>query len=139
MLREKFRTMRLVFRNIRLWLPILKTDQQWDSYYIYPLLNHKLHLIEKMFRSNDTHTLNIIKYADEIKECRLILDRLMEDDYMSKEATDYYNNLRGAGFPLPSNKKETVMRWNEEEITAKKNDKKKLFALLEKNIDTWWD
>lgn len=142
-LQDKYRAFKRFFKNVYLWYPILTSDEQWDSGYVYNVLNHKLKLMEDFFRSDKTNTLHILKYADEIKECREIVERLIEDDYMSEEASDYYVNIDLSEMfgneHLPEDTKKDVARWFEEEEEARNKDKKKLFDLLNDNIDGWWD
>lgn len=136
---DTFDTVCLFFRNVRLWYPILIKDRQFDAAYLYDVMEHKLKLTEELFRSDDTSTENILKHADTIHECRVILTRLKDDDYMNPEEEAYYSriNLRNReenGLP-----REVLMKWFEEEDAAREKDKKDLFELIAKNIDAWWD
>lgn len=128
-------------RNLRLWYPVLKEDESWDSYYLYKVIEHKLKLMEDIFRGDNTHTANILTYADEIKECRVLLDRLMKDDYMSNEASEYYEkfDLKNLNKQMNDIQKKTILEWSKKEEEAKEKDKQELFCLLNKNIENWWD
>lgn len=139
MLRDKFYEFRLFFRNIRLWYPILKKDQQFDHSFIYIAIEHKLKLTEDFFRSEDTHVLDALVYADQIHDCRILLTRLIADDYMSPEAERYYSRMDLRADRQTNKHKADVLRWIKEEETARKNDRLKLFSLLHQNLDGWWD
>lgn len=126
------------FRNLKLWFPILISDEQWDFHYIYVVLHHKLKITEDFFRRGKTHSLNIIRHADEIKEVREALERLIEDDYMHPDANEYYHKLKFEEINKQSNK-EQLMIWFKEEEDAIKKDKDLVFNSLNKNINGWWD
>ena len=142
-LQDKYRVFKRFFKNVYLWYPILISDEQWDNGYVYEALNHKLKIMEDFFRSDKTNTMHILKYADEIKEARTILERLLEDDYMCEDAHNYYANIYLSEMfsdePMPEDTKKDVMRWFKEEEESRDKDKKDLFELLYKKLDGWWD
>lgn len=143
-LQNKYRASKRFLKNVYLWYPILISDEQWDGGYVYDVLNHKLKLMEDFFRSDKTNTLHILKYADEIKKARVILDRLIEDDYMTEEATAYYSDINIEDRfknkkPMSEDTRKDIMRWFKEEAEAIDKDKKDLFDLLYKKLDGWWD
>src|SRR5690606_29431685 len=87
-------------KNIILWYPILKEDQQWDNEYLYEIIKHKLELMEDFHRSDKSHTANSVDYADEMREVIDALDRLLENDYMPKEFNEYFDRLLEANIDV---------------------------------------
>lgn len=136
-----FRKIKRFIRNVRLWYPILIEDEQWDYQYLYTVMEHKLKLMEDMFRGDNTYTEDILIYADEIKECRELLGRLIEDDYMTEEAKKYYGNMNISDInkPISDKDKSNIEIWSKEEYLSMKRDKDRLFGLLNDNIGKWWD
>lgn len=139
-LQDKYRTFKRFFKNVYLWYPILISDEQFDGGYVYNVLNHKLKLMEEFFDSGKTHALDT-SHTNKIKECREILERLIEDDYMSADAFDYYKefDIETINKPWKEGHSEDIARWFKEETIARNKDKKKLFELLNDNIEGWWD
>lgn len=139
-LQDKYRAFKRFFKNVYLWYPILTSDEQWDGGYVYNVLNHKLKLMEEFFDSSKAYTSDT-SHTKKIRECREVLERLIEDYYMSKEASEYYKDfdIKKINEPWSEEHSKDVARWFEEEEEARNKDKKKLFELLNDNIDGWWD
>lgn len=149
-------------KNLVQWFPIIWTDRNWDYYFIYKILHKKLDLTEKHIRSNDNHT-NSQKDADKIKECVLLLERLLKDDYHENafiahtkkwgEAelvfSDVENNPDLQSIDViyktvktPEDKKKqykdfkrAMTHWE----YLKRQDVDRLFDIMKRNIQTWWD
>lgn len=139
-LQDKYRAFKRFFKNVYLWYPILISDEQFDGGYVYNVLNHKLKLMEEFFDSDKTHAPDT-SHTNKIKECREILERLIENDYMSADAFDYYKDfdIKTINEPWSEGHSEDIARWFKEETIARNKDKKKLFELLNDNIEGWWD
>ena len=67
-------------KNIIAWFPIIWRDRDWDSWYIYEMLNFKLKRMEKNIRTYG-YAVESEAIADQIKEVSDGLERLVEDDY----------------------------------------------------------
>ena len=132
-----FRKIKNFFVNVKKWFPILVEDRQYDYIYLYEVIRHKLVLMLELFSSEEASTLYVLKDVYEINYCIYLLDRLIADDYMTQEATDYYlgklNNTSKE--PEPA----VVKQWFKDEIEAKNKDRKELFNRLENHIEGWWD
>ena len=132
-----FRKIKSFFVNVKKWFPILVEDRQYDYIYLYEVIRHKLVLMLELFSSEKASTLYVLKDVYEINYCIYLLDRLIADDYMTQEATDYYvgklNNTSKE--PEPA----VVKQWFKDEIEAKNKDRKELFNRLENHIEGWWD
>lgn len=137
-----FRKTRLLIKNIRLWLPILKEDQQWDYVYLYEVMKHKLELMEDLQRTVG-NSVDAQVYADEMRLVIDALDRLIEEDYLPPEANDYYENITVEEFinrkEMTDEEREQHIEWFKKEEASKDKDRKFVFEYMEKNIERWWD
>jgi len=97
-------------KNLITWFPVIWQDKQWDYGYFYPILQKKLELMEKFFRTR-SYSVDGDKQADKIKYAILLLNRLIEDDYWEKKNGDY----------------------------LKKQDMDELFNHIRKHLESWWD
>jgi len=117
-----FYQIKRVLRNLKDWLPVIVKDEHWDHDYMYKLLHRKLELKEKFFRSDNTHIEDWEKVADEIKEVKDALYRLMEDEYVTHEEV---MNSTGAAIV--------------KEQTLTERDLRIVFDGLKENSQNWWD
>ena len=109
-------------KNLFRWLPIVWQDEQWDHYYIFEILKHKLIIMSEAIRKRDNHTL--AKYdADRMMLCARLLEKVQNEEYLFEFISD-----------------DEITR---EQINKgqRKHDKAKriLFKLLENYIERWWD
>ncbi len=144
------------------WFPIIWKDRNWDNYYIYVIIRHKLHLTEQLTR-NYGHHLYHIKDAEKIKKCVILLDRLIEDEYHENvykhfdekwgqsefnftDSTEYpdcqrlhitYPNVITKEDEKLQEKQNKLLMHKPEEM--KKQDLDLLFKTMRKHIQTWWD
>lgn len=75
-----FRNIKYGMRNLIKWTPVIWQDRDWDQWFLYKILHFKLQEMEKMQR-NGIH-LHREATADKIKVCKLLLKRLIDDDYL---------------------------------------------------------
>ena len=147
--------------NLIDWFPIIWKDRDWDHWFLYKIIHKKLEKMEYLQRTYGHHVDNE-KTADQIKICKLLLARLIEDDYLSN-ATKYHDEkwgeLRLITKPIPgtevcSVETETTKPLTEKEkereskarmALYKHGDKMKeqdldlLFKIMRKHIQGWWD
>lgn len=148
--------------NIKNWLHIIWEDRNWDHYYIYVVLRHKLHLMEKNIRENGCHV-NANKDADNIKVCVNLLDRLIADDYHEmafKKHDEKWGDIELRTKPSEKYKdlysvdvhRDNIKTKEDEELERKEfkkacehetylreQDLDLLFKNMRKYIQTWWD
>ena len=142
--------------NLIKWAPVIWTDRNWDNYFIYKVLRHKLHLTEQNIRYNGHHVRNI-EDANKIKTCVLLLDRLIEDDYHEKVSKKYhekwgrpelnFNDDRSVAITHANVKTEKdreqerkdFKRTMDKEEEMIKQDLELLFKTMRKHIRSWWD
>jgi len=110
--------------NIISWLPVVYIDRWWDHSFLYSILRFKLSLMERGFRKYGM-SVNSEKDAKNIKICVLLLDRLINNDYID------YMDEKGW---------EPKVRFSfEKEEEMINQDLDMLFKLLRKQIRVWWD
>jgi hypothetical protein len=144
------------------WLPVVWNDRHWDQYYIYKILRHKLYLQEKFIRHRGCHV-NNERDADQIKRCIMILDRLLEDNYIMN-ATKYHDKKWGENewifTPIEGDEElskldivyenaktqkekdqqhKEYMRCNTHSRNMREQDLDYLFKYMRKHIEGWWD
>ena len=69
-------------KNIIKWLPIIWLDRDWDYYFLMRMMQHKMKFMEKSMRKS--MLLNGPVYAKQIKDCIILLERLINDEYYSE-------------------------------------------------------
>lgn len=109
--------------NLIKWFPLIWKDRDFDHGYLYDILYFKLGEMQKFFESDNTWSADADKYAEQIKKCRKLLYRIMNES-IQDENWDFDN-----GFTRPLN-----------EIYELEKEEKKLFwNMMCDNIDGWWD
>ena len=83
-----WRNIKQGIKNLKDWFPIVWKDKDWDYHYILLLMRFKLEKMDKLFRSDNVHITNAERHADEMKECVLLLDRIIEDEYTAFDKHD---------------------------------------------------
>lgn len=151
-------------KNLWDWRDIIWEDRDFDYEYLYKILYKKLKNMENYFYSNDTHILDAEKYAEQIKECRILIERILNDAFHDEEFKEYYEKYPATEFsftPCESEKERIakglparLFKMNQEENEEKDKMFKeayeraykarleaieKLFDKLSKNIEYWWD
>lgn len=135
--------------NLIKWFPVIWQDRDWDYYYIYAILHKKLDNMEKFFNSDEAWTSKSEGVAEQLKEVKVLCENLINGNYLSealKPFDEKYGEVKIFKFvdgKLEHNvDDETLSMYRECGKLADKNeeqDKNKLFDLINKNIDNWWD
>jgi len=150
------------FSNLITWFPVIWKDRNWDHYFIYVMLRHKLHLMEQLIRHHGMHV-NNIKDADGIKKCVLLLDRLIADEYgenafmphdkkWGKAEMSWHDiddepemcslEINRSNVKTEEDKKEerkSFKRCSDQEQLSRQQDIEMLFESMKKKIEGWWD
>lgn len=66
--------------EVILFIPVIYKCVRWDHYSIYYILRHWFKRMEEVQR-NDSYHVGADRYADQLKLCGLLLNRLIADDY----------------------------------------------------------
>jgi hypothetical protein len=133
-----FRDIRLGLRNLKLWFPLIWKDRQWDHYYLFKMLRMKLKLMEQFFRENAMH-LGAEKDAKGMKVCVLLLDRLIEDNYLER-AERCLPGRSLLSFDRSEYRKEIKRKlWVERANMLSHQDLDYLGKIINKHSLSWWD
>ena len=81
---------KLGFKNIWYWLPIIWKDRHWDHSYIYYILQHKLKAQAHRLHTANLH-ITAQRDAEIIRTCIRLIDKV-NDDFYSMEYMDYEKN-----------------------------------------------
>jgi hypothetical protein len=108
--------------NLFRWLPVIWKDEQWDHYYIYEILKHKLIIMSNSIRTKGNHTL--AEYdADRMMLAVRLINKVQNEEYLLELIDD-----------------DNITREKLQLVDLKHNKAKKLlFKILEQNIERWWD
>lgn len=158
-----FKKIRGFFRNIVngitnliKWTPVIWQDRDWDQWYLYSVMHKKLLLMEKFHNSNHTWSSTAKSTAKQIRLCRILCKRLMDnayiinatmfpydklyndDDYFTFEPVPGTNYSRLVETETPEQKKMFKKACKHSEY-MQKQDRELLFKTMSKYIDGWWD
>jgi hypothetical protein len=145
-------------KNLIKWFPIIWNDKQWDYYYFYKILYHKLKLMEEFWKSDEPVSAKTEKTAKQIMIAKNLAKRLMENNYLDnalmwhkQKYPDYLDKALSI-VPYKDNPKiymyvdknpvdaqESFRRCGKHADYMEKQDKDMLFNLLKKYIERWWD
>jgi hypothetical protein len=137
-------------KNIIVYIPVIYKDRDWDFYFLKKIMRFKLLRMSRYF-----YKYGITEYNDltikRINFCIKILDR-MEDEYESYNHPEYKQwlsdtvisfepydeNFKTIIFDreLEKDKRDFYYNWYKHNYNR---DKKLLFDIMIKYIDTWWD
>jgi len=109
-------------KNLLRWFPIIWNDEQWDHYFIFEVLKHKLIFTAEHTRKYGYHVNS--KYdADRMMLCVRLIEKVQNEEYMNVLADDDH--------------------LTKEKIDAAYNKQRKarqlLFKVLDKYVEGWWD
>lgn len=141
------------------WAPIIWENYDWDYVYLLKIMYFKIDLMEKRMRTaqiiEDWETI-----ADQMLECKTLLKNQIEKDeydYVEEELEKHkekWGDIRTTFNPdnsisIKSSKVQTPEEEEQERkeylnivqkgINIKKSELNKLFELLPKYIQGWWD
>ena len=76
-----FRNIKYGIENLMCWIPIIWKDRDWDHWFLYKVLQHKLKQMIKLQRKYG-HSINSNDYADQMQLCVNLLERIITDEYL---------------------------------------------------------
>jgi hypothetical protein len=140
-------------KNIIRWMPTIYNDRDWDHAYLLCMLQKKLEHMSEYFKSENTCSMDSHLHAEKIDECVTILKNLVEENYdkhyndvyeeykylhglEDKPMCDWFKNFTEEAKSLYLVRTKIAFTLDDEE---KRNDTKKLFSTLEKELFQWWD
>ena len=150
-----YRYLKSGISNLVYWFPIIWQDKNWDHYYLLVILRHKMNSMVKFYDGPHAWGLDSPVLAHEMKLCRILLDRLIEDDY-NREGYDEHDKKLGE-FEFTTNEKGnlTITRSNrnineeleqeeykavyKKEESLRETDIENLFKIIRENLQKLWD
>jgi hypothetical protein len=75
-------------KNLIYWFPIIWKDRNWDQFYIYEILKHKLKIQAEYLSEKDTFV-SSQQSARNMRICVSLIEKL-QDDFYSMEYHDYH-------------------------------------------------
>ena len=140
--RDFFRSIKWWCINVYCFRKTLWNGRPWDYTLLYQAMADSLESMEDC-HTNHGHLVNNAKYAQQMRTTRLILERLIKDDYWLENivwvADDNSRNVLGGDFEpknevAPSCKYSFIVAKN-----AQKNDLRLLAKMIEKHSLGWWE
>lgn len=153
----KIRNIGSFIKKLRVWVPILWDDVDFDYHGVYEVIYQKLKQMEEFNRSDKTWAMYAHKTADEIKIAKNLAKRLVDDNYLENALFWYdkeyenndYNMFEhsidlGNGYsqlvPDPDKKRSAAFsKACADSEYSRNQDRKMLFAYMSKHIEKWWD
>ena len=158
-----FRTIKYGIENLISWIPIIWQDRDWDQWFLYKVLQHKLKQMVRLQRKYG-NSVNAHIYADQMQLCVNLLERLINDEYLENALKPHekkWGESKMIWEPLPDNDNlcqlkrfhvdkaitpEQIKQEDKERMRIYKHsdmlreqDLDMLFKLMRKNIEGWWD
>lgn len=75
-----YRDIKNGIRNLRYWLPIIWGNRNWDYYYLFAILHHKMRAMVRVWENNDVY-IGQEKDLKHMKICYNLLDRIIKNEY----------------------------------------------------------
>lgn len=144
------------------WFLFMWSNEEWDQCYLYLVIQRKLKDMQKMWGNKDN--IHIIEKARiknwrDITHCIGLIENIINDSYiLCNEYDKYFKKWGGLKWKSISNdcmqldghenektekdkkfSRVHFSRVNKLMDSRRKYDKDKLFEILNKNIDGWWD
>jgi len=127
--RYTLRNIKIGFKNIVYWLPIVWKDRNWDSHYILEIMMHKIKAQSKYIGSRDIHT-RAKRDAEVMMTCVRLM-KLIQDETYSSEYSDYHKTKHWFE-DVPG--KEGYSSWESKLITEDFDGYIKKYPLIEKRV-----
>lgn len=140
------------------WFTVIWHDRDWDQYYFYIVLKHKLDMMSK-YQIKHGHSTESENISKQLAEARDLINKILNYDYIEEALKPFYkvypdfelkmefvpvNDGKGSNtvhFNLDDNPKQREL-YNKYQVNAEvleNADKDKLFQMIRENIDGWWN
>lgn len=116
------RSIKTGINNLIKWFPLIWKDRNFDQGYLYDILYFKLGEMQKFFESDYTYSMDAKEYAKQIKECKELLYRIINESIEDE-------NWDGDNFTISI----------EELGELVKQERELFWNKMCKYIDGWWD
>ena len=149
-------------QNLWRWFKIIWKDKDWDHYYLFKIMEFKLKNMER-YHLTHSHIKDGDVVAFKIKICKLLIGRILEDDYCKVQYENHDKRWGKAEFnfspvldrpdleSLSINRDKVISKQehkqsnkefrliSKHENYMRKQDIRYLFYLMNKHIEGWWD
>ena len=116
-------------KNIIYWFPIIWKDRNWDSHYIFEILQHKLKAQAKYIGDRDFHTRAQLD-ARRMRLCVKLIKKVQDEDY-TMEYMDYHKDRV---WFAPFGDGEDLYKYNSEEVWEKYDELFKKYKLIYQKV-----
>lgn len=148
------------FKNLWDWKGVVWNDQDFDHYFLFVVLKHKIDNMIQDFEKNEFYV-GVDKDVKDMKICSLLLDRILKDEYhenvfryhdqkwgelkletkpCEKSGLTKLNIYREMAYTpyLEQKEREEHMRLIRQEEHLKRQDINMLFDKMKKYVRNWW-
>lgn len=149
-------------KNLWYWFPIIWQDRQWDHWFLVKILERKLRAMKTHFESYDNRYVSFKSRAKEIRYCRILCTRIIQDGYLTS-ALHYHEQIWGEAKimleDIPGSENSLLREIAVPHLVGKEREREKairnklydrsrrqedqdwveLFRLMNKQIRGWWD
>jgi hypothetical protein len=116
-------------KNLIKWFPVIWKDRDWDSHYIFSILEHKLKLQSEGISKRNIHT-NAQRDAEIMRTCIKLMEKIREGYYES-EYMDYHKSKY---WFEPIKDRPGYSTWESEIISENFDDYFKKYPLIYKRV-----
>jgi ABC-type antimicrobial peptide transport system permease subunit len=124
-----YRNFIIGIKNLINWFPVIWKDKDWDSYYIFRILEHKLTLQAKGISKRNIHTV-AQRDAEVMRTCVRLMEKVREDYY----ASEYFDYYKTKIWFESVDDKPGYSTWESEIISENFNDYFKKYSLIYKRV-----
>lgn|SRR5574343_492330 len=130
LIRSWYRNVKSGMTNLIDWAPVIWADRDWDHYFLLSILEKKISRMENYFKNSNICVANV-KTAKQLKTCRILLQRLINEDYY-KELFFVSKTYRPGKNDYDKDKlNHSEMMYNQ--------DLNYLLKIFGKHLRGWWD
>jgi len=116
-------------KNIWYWFPIIWKDRDWDSHYIFEILQHKLTAQANYIGDRDFHT-RAQQDARRMRLCVSLIKKVQEEDY----TMEYMDYAKDRHWFTDCEDRPGSSLWNSEEVWEKYDEYFKKYPLVYKRV-----
>lgn len=116
-------------KNIIYWFPVIWKDRNWDSHYIFEILQHKLKAQANYIGKRDFHTRAQLD-AKRMRLCVKLIKKVQEEDY----TMEYMDYAKDRVWFTPCEDREGSSLYNSEEVWEKYDEYFAKYPLVYKKV-----
>ena len=151
---HRFRSFRRGIYNLCIWLPTIWYDRQWDSSYLYRILQLKFKRMEQFYGSEWAVSADAPEMIHQCRICRILCERIIAEDYTTPydDRNKPYHDQFILLFKKHLESEENSFSFNQDEKENKAclleythedmmlcQDIEYLCKMIQKYSQCWWD